>query len=265
MSHYDLFDDYEPEQPATLEEEKPRHAGRPPRRPRETLFNVISLFFVAATIAVCIAAAALVQNPTVPFNPFPPPTPQPTPTLFVLPGGGGEQTGEVTPQGDGQTPQPTGAAGETPAANVTLTPTLRPSPTGVTPPPLATNTPAAYPYTLQNDTVTKTQYFGSAGCNYMAIAGQVFDVDGNPMIGVPVVVKGDQFFEDALVFSGSSPQYGKSGYEVQIGQTPVQGTFTVQLFSDQGLPLSEEVTVKTSNSCDENLIIVNFVQNQPTP
>jgi hypothetical protein len=264
VSDFDLFGDYEPEQPATLEEETPRSSRRS-RSNRETAYNAISLFFIALTIAVCIGAALLVQNPLLPFNPFPPQPPAPTPTLINL---------EEQASGDVAAASTDGSGAEAAVPIETATPTLlpptatsspAPTATGGAAPAVPTNTPSAFAFTLQNETLAYIPYTGTEGCDYLAIAGQVFDAAGDPLTGIPVVVEGDEFFEGQLAFSGNAPDYGPSGYEVYLNDSPYEGEFTVKLVSETGFALSEEVVVRTHDSCDENVVIVNFVQNQETP
>jgi len=263
VDDFDLFGDYEPEQPATLEEEAPRPSRRS-RSNRETAFNAISLFFIALTIAVCIATFLLIQDPLLPINPFPPKAPAATPTLFSL----GEQAAESV----AGAPSDDAAGGAAPiqTATSTLLPptatsTPAPTATGGAAPAVPTNTPSAFAFTLQNETLAYIPYTGTEGCDYLAIAGQIFDANGDPLTGIPVVVEGDEFFQGQLAFSGNAPEYGPSGYEVYLNDSPYEGEFTVKLVSETGFALSEEVVVRTHDSCDENVVIVNFVQNQETP
>ncbi len=251
MSDFDLFDSGDLEPFGTLEEEKP---PQEPVRTATLIYNALTLFFLAATIAVCLLTVLLVQNPTLPFNPFPPPTPRPTPTLFVL-------------EEAAQNPEPVTMAPPTATATPLLiaTPTVPFLPTDITPLPLATYTPAAFPFTLQDGAYAYTQYTGEQGCDYMAIAGQVFDLNGEPLKFIPIHVRDVEGFFETIVFSGSAPQYGPSGYEVQLNTSPYEAEFIVQLISETARPLSDEIAVRTRASCAENLIIVNFVQNQPLP
>ena len=277
MGNFDLFDDYDFEPPATLEEERPqqeRHRGGGSSPDR--LYNALTLFFLAASVGMCLLVVALIQNPTLPINPFPPPTPQPTPTLFLLESAGSD-TGEVvgaeqlqtTPTSNSaraeETVTPTIDLTAMPTASPTVTLTPAPSPTGMTPLPVATNTPSSYPFTVQNETVTYVAYTGPEGCNYMAIAGQVFDVSGKPLKDMIIWVKDTEGFFEMVAFSGQAPRYGPSGYEAVINTSPYEADFTVQVWSDTGTDLSAPVAVHTKASCDENLAIVNFVQNRPAP
>lgn len=258
MSSIDPFDDFEPEHLPMLEEEKPL---REPGRAADRAYTLLAVLFLAATLGVCVLTVLLVQNPTLPVNPFPPPTPQPTATLFLL--------GETGESSAGSAPQPTASPTEplvpTPITEPTRTSTPAPAPTGITPLPGATNTAAAFSFTLQDETYTYTQYAGEEGCDYMAIAGQVFDASGAPLKFIPIHVSDADGFFETIVFSSSAPQYGPSGYEVYINNSPYEAEFSVQLVSDTGRPLSDEIVVRTRDTCEENLVIVNFVQNQAAP
>lgn len=251
----DPFADYEPASFPTLEEDRP---PRPRDRRREStpdmFLNGLALLFVALAIAVCLFALLLMRDPNLPFNPFPPATATETAVPAAPAATAGPTILVVT-----ATP-PDGAPTDRPAPTETATP--RPTATRAAAPPDATNTPSSYPFTLQNDAPTYTEYTGEAGCDYMAIAGQVFDVDGQPLVGMPILVEGDDLFS-ALGFTGNAPTYGPSGYEVFINDLPYEGTFTVRLIGENGQPRSADVVVETSDSCERNLVIVNFVANQP--
>jgi hypothetical protein len=71
LSDYDLFTTYEPEQPATLEEERPPAPSRP-QGPGCTIYSVITAVFLLATVGFIIWAVMVVMNPVADYNPFPP-------------------------------------------------------------------------------------------------------------------------------------------------------------------------------------------------
>jgi hypothetical protein len=276
LSDHDLFDDYEPAPPATLEEERPARQRRGQQGGGDLFYNTAALFFVAASIAVVLVAALLVNNPLLPINPLPPATDQPTPTLIPLSGGadGGDIAAPTempvieTPIAIATStpvPSPTTPPSATPRPAVTPAGTITPGTPGTTsatPEGGVTNTPSPFAFTLQNEELEYVAYEGEEGCDYLAIAGEVFDADGGALPGVPVVVEGDEFFS-ALDFSGNAPAYGPSGYEVFINDRPYEAEFTVRLVSETGMPLSEDVIVRTHDSCEENVVLVNFIANQP--
>lgn len=98
------------------------------------------------------------------------------------------------------------------------------------------------------------------GCNWMGIAGQVFDESKLPVDGLVVVVEGivDGNKVESLGFSGLSAAYGPAGYEVVLGDKSVTGEFWLQLFDQEGNPLSDIYSFDTPGGCEQNLGILNF-------
>ena len=124
-----------------------------------------------------------------------------------------------------------------------------------------TPTRSPYPFTMDNDSPTYTQNFANnAGCNWLGVAGQVFDLDGDPvpngayMIWVPPPA-------DYYTLTGGAPVYGPSGWEIYLNSHPEVATYHLQLFTPSGTPVSEEYEFTTVDSCDQNLVLINFVQN----
>lgn len=268
MSDYDLFGDYEPEQPATLEEDWPEPEPAPSRRPRPRqigrggggFYNLFAFLFLIATVAVIGVTAMLVQNPTLPLNPFPPPPPQPTPTLFLLePGSSGGIL--VLPT---QTFAPTSTRVPTtlPRATqsqttVTATPDMQASPGGLIAQPALTNTASIKPFTLQNDAVTYTKH--PDGCSGLWVVGQVFDLDGKPRMGLAVIAKWDG--GDGIAWPNYGTPWGVLAYEITIDHKPGELEVEVQLKDFSGQVLSEPIIVRTLSSCEHNVAIANFIQN----
>lgn len=271
MSDFDLFDDDAPlpDLASTLEEPLP---GAPRRRGgcSNLFYNLLTVSFLLASALVCAAVILLIRNPESPYNPF---APQQTgqPALDAL--SAADDVTPASPPTADPTDQPT-PTNPPPSATPMLfltsppvaQPTQQPAPqataTGATPPIGAVNnTPSQYPFMLDGE-VEYDEYTGAEQCDYLAVKGTVTNMDGEPVVGIPVVVEGDEFFE-SLVLSGSAPRYGQSGYEVVLNDAPVEATFTVQLWSDTGFQISPPVTVETTEDCEENLITVNFVATQP--
>ena len=63
---------------------------------------------------------------------------------------------------------------------------------------------------------------------------------------------------DQTVISGSKTEYGSSGWEVYLGDAPVDQTFTVQLLDNNNLPLSDTIDVQMIPECDSNLAFLVF-------
>jgi hypothetical protein len=233
-------------------EEERRGPERSRRSPVEGLFNLLSVVFVLATLAVVGVMIAIIQNPMIPLNPFPPERPLPTPTLIDF--------SVVEAAAQAATAVPTELPTLPPAPTPTTTPIPVPSPTSVGVGPGGTNTPAIFPFTLQDEAVTYTANGNGEGCNWLSIAGQVFDIDGNPVVSLPVQVTGENF--EQIEFTGTADPFGESGYEVFLNTEPSEAEYEVRLLNTTGMPLSEPVIVRTLDSCEGNVAIVNFVQNR---
>ncbi len=270
MGLFDPFDDETAyDQPATLEVVEDRRPT-PPRGAGAIIYNAIALFFVAATVAVCLYTILLIQNPVVPYNPFPPPPPLPTPTLFLLPGME-DPAAQSLPEVEGSVETPTAAAdtiAEVAAPTVQPTATLpallpAPSPTPTTsligPVGGAVVPTITYPFVLQSETISYQVRAGGAACGGTWIAGQVFGQGGEPITGLPVLITGEDFQE--IQVSGTAEAYGPSGFEVQVTNSLLEAEFEVKLVNPtNGQDLSMPVIVRTRSTCDESVAIINFVQ-----
>ena len=118
------------------------------------------------------------------------------------------------------------------------------------------------PFGLQSVSPFFISNFGNTkdGCNWMGIAGQVFDNKQLPVDGLVVVVEGkvNNNKVESLGFTGLSPAYGPAGYEVVLGKESVPGEFWLQLFDQKGNPLSDIYSFETPGGCEQNLGILNF-------
>lgn len=218
------------------------------------IFNLLTVVVLLATLCVGAAVAALFINPYMPYNPFPPPTLPPT----------------LGPPTATSTPHVTLPPTWTPTATVTplpsATPTLTPSPFPTdTPAPASEGTPGGPDFEVQEGSpVYVPNFVNEEGCNWMGIGGQVFDTEGRPVVGLGVHLEGTlggQFISlDTL--SGSAPALGPSGYLFDLGNQPVasEGTLWLQLNDTAGVPLSDQFFVTTTESCEENLVLVNWRQ-----
>ncbi len=175
----------------------------------------------------------------------------------------------------------------TPAApETTLEPTATTEPTA--PPPTATLAPSATPtvtatleeiteesadatptispvYTLQEGSPITLPNFNhpEAGCEWLGIAGQVFDQDGLEVLGLTVLVGDNQnpSAEPLQGQTGDSLAYGLGGYEVQIDEQASDSSerFWIQVLNAEGEPLTARHSFVTYEDCDQNLILINFV------
>jgi hypothetical protein len=244
VSDFDMFGGYEPERPATLEEDTPEPPSPKRKKPSGKrgggFYNVVAALFIGGAIGMIALVVLVAQNPNLPFNPFPPMTLAPTPTLFVV-GGGGSDTTSV-PATRIPTQPPLGSGATTPTAGIT--------PTGLTAPAVNTTPLTSFPFTIQNEAVTYSRH--PNGCTGLWLVGQVFNLENEPLVCgplgrplpcLPVQVNGEEF--STIQFTGSAPDWGPSGYEVFLNSTPVEAEFEVQLLNTNGQPLSEPIVVRT--------------------
>ena len=252
MSYYDPFDDSGYDETATLEEESPRERRRRRGGP-VGLYNLLSIiFFLGALAAVAVTVLifrspepiALVQpQPTATLIPFPFLTPgndSPTPTFETQNTGGLESTATETSE---STSQPAATATE-------LVDSGNP-----------TSTPSLFPFTLVDNAITYEANQNEAGCDWSGIAGRVIDVNDDAVDGLPIQVTGPDDFE-ALVFSGTAPEYGPGGFEIGVADEPVEAEYRLQLLNTTGQAFSEPIIVRTLATCERNVAIAVFQQSE---
>ena len=103
-----------------------------------------------------------------------------------------------------------------------------------------------------------------AGCNWMGIAGQVFDIQSTPIKDLVLTVGGELNGElvNRVGLTGIAPQYGEGGYEVRLADRPIASSQTlwVQILDLQGRPLTDKIYFDTLDDCERNLVLINFVQ-----
>jgi hypothetical protein len=211
---------------------------------------MVRKMFLLALAVIIISACSLTEQPT----PIPP-TPLPTATAPC-------QTVADCP--GLPTPFPTLTA------TITRTPTLTNTPTPTnTPVPTETATPTAtaipMPYGVQPNTPLYLQNFAhpNLSCNWLGVAGQVFDKSGKPLSGLVVVVDGAQSGKafEQIGLTGKALAYGDGGYELVLGNQAVSsaGPFTITLFDVGGTALSDPFSFNSFTDCKKNLVLINFV------
>jgi hypothetical protein len=147
----------------------------------------------------------------------------------------------------------------TPTRTPTPTPTDTPTPG---PSPTVTRTRAPFPYTKTDDSPFYLQNFANtAGCNWMGIAGEVLNREGQPVPSGQFRVHVWDSGVDERVPVGGAPAYGPSGWEQFLFDSPVVRDYNVQLETTGGTAVSQVYRVQSRASCNQNLIILNFVQN----
>ncbi|MCS6871038.1 MAG: hypothetical protein NZ571_06230 [Anaerolineae bacterium] len=239
--------------------------------------DVITAFFILLSVGVMALTVLLIANPYAPINPFPPPTPlallvlaTPEPTLTP--------SATFTPEPPTIPPPPTQTPTETPSPTATETPTSTITPTPVvggvvTLAPTATlsealpatrsGTRSPYPFSLH--AIRYQAHDGSEGCRWQSLAGLVLNMQGQPRTreegSLTVRITSADGNIDEFHYTGEQPKFGPSGFEAFLGTTPRVGDYTVQLLGITGVPISEKVTVQARSGCDENVVVVEFIQN----
>jgi hypothetical protein len=152
----------------------------------------------------------------------------------------------------------------TPIPIQTLIPSFTPiSPGGKT---ATSPPPVARPFIVQPNSPVYLQNFTQTdkGCNWMGVAGQVFDKSGVTVKGLVVVVEG--FIGpkpvEGIGMTGLAPKYGPGGFEVELGDMAVDTTTSlfITLYDTAGKMLSNPVQFNTFADCKKNLVLINFQQ-----
>lgn len=230
--------------------------------PKLNVWDMLTVLVVLATLAVIVYFAYIFVNPNSPVNPLQPHFPTP----FVAP------TATITPIQMEATWTPTVMLGtDTPTLAPTIT--LQPSNTPISlvpptrTPTLAppTRTPKA-PYSVTLSAIESTIIHPDQACSWTGIGGTVVDASGAPVLYRTLRLTGSFNGKpiDKLTVSGTALDYGQSGFEFVLGDTPVASNrlLTLQLLDQGGLPLSENVYIVTYNDCKKNLILVRYKENR---
>jgi hypothetical protein len=176
-----------------------------------------------------------------------------------------------------QAPSQTAVPSETPLPS--LAPTSALLPTGTLPPTEAptlvtetpklptstiTATPGSPSYRVQPGTPVLTQNFAhlTEGCQWLSVAGQVFDAAGNEVLNIVVRVTGTLNGNpvDKISLTGTVTEYGPSGYEIKLADQAISSnaTLIIQLMDLQAQPLSNPLPFNTSSDCSQNVTLINF-------
>ena len=234
--------------------------------PAFSVWDILSIVVLLVTICIGVYFVMIFINPISEFNLLKPaelriptatitplqmePTWTPTPTIMATPTASLLPTIEVP-------------ATITPANLIPATDTPVPSRT-----PTFTPTPRA-PFSAASVNSIESvliPHLQNAACNWQGVGGTVDDQNSSPIIGIVVRLAGrlDGKSIELTTVSGVSPEYGKSGFEFVLGDTPVNSndTLYVQLLDQAGLPLSDKIYIDTSSDCEENLVLVRFKKNR---
>jgi hypothetical protein len=147
-----------------------------------------------------------------------------------------------------------------------LNPAATPAPTSA---PAAKLIPAVtFPYEkFPNMPLHLKDFVRPESCNWMGIAGQVFDKNGNPVSGIVVKIGGELGGVPVNNWSttGNVAEYGPGGYEIDIAAAPAASASTlwVMLMDSQVNQLSARNFFDTYADCENNLILFNFSETIP--
>lgn len=136
--------------------------------------------------------------------------------------------------------------------------------------PLIANSDTGTPYRLQVGTPRSLANFilPEAGCNWMGVGGQAFNLSGQPVSLLVVEVGGTLAGADVfhLELTGNHPNLGASGYLITLSDRPVSsnGTLWILLYDLNGQPLTNKVYFSTKQDCAQNFTLINFVEVNPT-
>lgn len=123
-------------------------------------------------------------------------------------------------------------------------------------------------YIIQSETPVWLPNFAhpDRGCNWMGVAGQVFDRDTNPRTSLVIEVGGslDGNQVNYLTLAGLAQEYGLGGYEIVLEDRVLDSTqeLWIQIHDLSGEVVSEKYFFNTFGDCERNLVLINFVERQ---
>ncbi len=131
--------------------------------------------------------------------------------------------------------------------------------------------PQTYPFIIQQGTPSYLQNFAHVekGCNWLGVAGQVFDKNDQPISRMVVRVEGFLGSQslDALGMTSLATAYGPGGFEIELSDKPLNssGTLSIALFNLEGERVSAYIPFNTYTDCSKNLIVINFKESGASP
>ncbi len=149
----------------------------------------------------------------------------------------------------------------------TSTKTIIPSPTSTstkTPTPSPTN--VNWQFQIQPDSPVYLQNFTNPdeGCDWLGVAGQVFNSSGDPLNNMVVLVEEeyDGVYYELIGMTGMAKDYGPGGYEIIISDEVFESedVLSISLFDLNGNQLSNQFMLTTYEDCEKNLLLINFIE-----
>jgi hypothetical protein len=102
-----------------------------------------------------------------------------------------------------------------------------------------------------------------AGCNWSGVAGQVFEIDHDPLNGYTIVITGRINGNNVSLSSvtGSSQAYGIGGYEIQLNNATFasSGALTAYLYDANLKQVAKPISLTTYQDCQANLLLLNYI------
>jgi hypothetical protein len=123
------------------------------------------------------------------------------------------------------------------------------------------------PFGVQSEPVSfGNVIYPEEGCGWMGVVGQVFDKNGEPQKGITVMIFGtiDGQEVDLLGLTGVAGGYHVPyAYEVKIADHSFtsSGFWSIILYDTKGNAISEPFLFSTYDGCENNVIIINFMEN----
>jgi hypothetical protein len=253
-----------------------KKSNRPARR-IDALWNILTVLVIVGMVAAAIFFGLIYLYPSSHLNPYPQAA---LPATVVLP----SSTSTPLPPTGTMTSTPFGWKPPTASPTVTIpvTPSDTPiplTPTNTLPGPQSTSTVdpqftltptddanTNYAFAVQSppEAVSATLFSSDRGCQWMGVAGRVLDMQGRAMTGLIVQLSGTlgTKYINQTSLTGLALQFGTSGYEFKLSETPIDShaTLWVRLIDQANLPLSPRIRFDTYDDCSKNQILVNFKQ-----
>jgi hypothetical protein len=240
----------------------------PKRNIGAAIWSILTVLTLLLTVCVVMVFLIIYTNPKSSLNKFPPPTMPPpaqqpsetaTDIVYELPPTW-TPTFTVLPSATWTSP-PSPTLPDTPTP-ITITPSPTPTETPVPPP------SGGYLFEVRkgNPKGIPNIYHPELDCKWMGVGGQVIDMSNAPVIGLIIRLGGGlpgvKIPENTMSLTGLALSYGRSGYEFKLSDMPIpsRSLLWVQLLNQSGGPLSDKVYFDTYDNCDQNLVIIDFVQ-----
>jgi hypothetical protein len=132
--------------------------------------------------------------------------------------------------------------------------------------PIIISTPTHLPFELQGGTPVYSKSFNhpDSGCNWLGVAGQIFNIDGKPVDNLVVVIKGKlgEAEINSVMLTGleEAKAYGPGGYEIFLNDKVIGSTKPLLIYVNDliGNLMTPVIEFDTVADCNKNLIIINF-------